>query len=218
MKDKDGIIKRLADPGVVPVLRLPEEDAPLVQDAIAAYRDAGVTAVELTMSMKGAPELLRRAKERLGDTLLVGMGTISSSADAEAAVDAGADFLVSPYPIPEALPVAVWAGVPFAMGALTPGEIRDVLAAGADIVKIFPFSSMGGVEYLKMLKGPFGAMRTFPSGEVTRENVRETFAAGATAVAIGPELVRPDLFRAGKWGELAAIVREYIAFARSSIR
>jgi 2-dehydro-3-deoxyphosphogluconate aldolase/(4S)-4-hydroxy-2-oxoglutarate aldolase len=159
---------------------------------------SGITAVEITMD---SPDAVTSIERSLGDDAVVGAGTVMSVADAEAAVAAGAKFLVAPH---TDLEVVRWAGerdIPIVPGAFTPTEVSVAWNAGAAAVKIFP-ASVGGPGLLKAMRGPFGELPLVPTGGITASNAGAFLAAGAAAVGVGGWLTdHEDL---GVVGERAA--------------
>ena len=153
----------------------------------AAIADAGAVP-EITADTPGALEAVR-ALAREGAP--VGAGTILDAETATAFADAGASFLVSPAAVPAVASVARARGIPSLLGALTPTEVAAALAAGADAVKLFP-ASLGGVAYLRALRGPFGSAAFVPTGGVVIDDVAAWLDAGAVAVGLGASLVGRD--------------------------
>lgn len=205
--DKSSTLHRIADLGLLAVLRSPSLDHAL--QTVHALVEGGVTGIEITYSTPKAPEVVRALRDRFGDDLLLGMGTLTEVAHAREAQDAGACFLVSPHHEPELAAAMVATGLPVLMGALTPTEVLRAWRLGSDVVKIFP-GSLGGPDYLKALRGPFPQIPMMPTGGVSRDNVGVWFKAGAFAVGAGSELCPRDLVLAGRYAEITTIAREYV--------
>jgi 2-dehydro-3-deoxyphosphogluconate aldolase/(4S)-4-hydroxy-2-oxoglutarate aldolase len=198
---------RMAAARVVPVVRA---DTP--EQAVAAadaLRDAGLSAVELTFTTAGAAGALRRVRERHGEALLLGAGTIRTAGELGAAVDAGADFLVTPHVDDELLATMVASGRLCLPGAFTPSEVARALAAGAAAVKLFP-ASTGGAAHLRALRGPFPELQAVPTGGIAAAEVRGWLEAGALAVGAGSDLCPPELMREGRTAELQARARSWL--------
>lgn len=210
--DKKTIIAALSDPGLIPVIRL--DSGEKLPELLKALHRGGIRAAELTMTIPGAVELLRESRKEWGDAMLLGMGTVTGRDAARAALDAGAHFLISPFPVPEALEEAKAAGIPMVMGAFSPGEVFAADRAGADFVKVFPLNVLG-IGYLKDLKGPLPHVKFFPTGGITLENVPEVLKY-ACGCGVGGALVRQDLIRDGRWDELTALAAQFVAAARKS--
>ena len=172
-------------------------------EALAA---GGIRTVELTFT---TPDVLEHLADAAGlPGVTVGVGTVLTAADARAALDAGAQFLVTPGVLPEVAAVARDAGVPFLIGALTPTEVLAASALGAAAVKVFPASAFGP-RYLRDLHGPYPGLALVPSGGVTAGNARDYLAAGAAAVTAGTGVVPPDVVSAADW---SGITRRAIEF------
>jgi 2-dehydro-3-deoxyphosphogluconate aldolase / (4S)-4-hydroxy-2-oxoglutarate aldolase len=173
--------------GLIPVLRAKNaQQAHAVVDAMIA---GGVTVVEVTMTVPGAVDLLKELKKEYGDKLLLGSGTVTNAKEAEATIEAGAEFVVSPSlhaDVIEATRAAKKLSIP---GALTPTEVITAHRAGADYVKIFPCSAMGGAPYLKALLAPFPFLKLIPTGGVTLTTAESFLNAGARALGVGSDLV-----------------------------
>jgi 2-dehydro-3-deoxyphosphogluconate aldolase/(4S)-4-hydroxy-2-oxoglutarate aldolase len=183
--------------------------APALPSSVAlceALSDGGIRTVELTFT---TPDVLKHLAEAAGlPGVTVGVGTVLTAADARAAVDAGAQFLVTPGVLPDVAAVARDAGVPFLMGALTPTEVLAASSLGAAAVKVFPASAFGP-RYLRDLHGPYPGLALVPSGGVTAGNARDYLAAGAAAVTAGTGVVPPDVVSAADW---SGITRRAIEF------
>lgn len=200
------ILDVLAQDRVLAVVRAPSlPDAARLCQALA---DGGIRCVELTFTVPGLPAHLRRAAAASG-TFHLGAGTVLSGADAEAAIDAGAEFLVTPGLRPEVAAVAREHGVPVLMGAFTPTEVLSAVELGAAAVKIFPASALGP-RYLADLHGPLPGVPLVPSGGVTAGNAPEFLTQGALAVSVGTGVVPPDAVAAGNWAEITRRARDLV--------
>lgn len=166
----------------------------------------GVRILEFTLTGEGAVAAVAAAREALGEAAVVGAGTVLGAADAEEAIAAGAQFLVTPAVIVPAIEVARAHAVPILCGALTPTEVVIAHQAGADFVKLFP-ARLGGPQYLRDLLGPLPNVRLVPTGGVGPENARAFLEAGAVAVAIGGNLVAEQVVANGKWHEVTERAR-----------
>lgn len=189
---------------VVAVLRAAHarEYAPVI-DALVA---GGVTSIELTLSTAGVFEELPALVARYGNTADVGVGTVTTPAEAHAAIEGGAGFIVTPITDPAIVAVAVAAGIPVYPGGLTPTELNAGWKAGATAVKIFPASQVGP-GFLKDLRGPFPEIQAIPSGGVGVAEAVQWIRAGALAVSVGGPLLG-DAF---KGGDLDALTRRATA-------
>jgi 2-dehydro-3-deoxyphosphogluconate aldolase/(4S)-4-hydroxy-2-oxoglutarate aldolase len=183
---------------VVAVLRAghAREYAPV----IAALADGGVRSIELTLSTAGVFELLPRLISGFGDQIEIGVGTITTAAEARRAIDAGARFLVTPVTDVGIVRAAVERGIPVFPGGLTPTELLAGWRAGATAVKVFPASTVGP-GYISQLRGPFPDLQVIPSGGVAIEDAPAWIRAGAMAVSLGGPLIG-DAFKGGDLGGL----------------
>ena len=176
--------------------------------------EAGVRAVEVTLTSAGALAAFARLRAELPADALLGVGTVRSAADAERAVDAGATYLIAPDFRPEVVAWAVERGVPMVAGALTPTEVSAAWAAGATAVKVFPVSAVGGPAYLKAVRAPLPEVPLVPTGGVGGDDIGAYLAAGAVAVGIGSPLLGDAGDPGGDLAALAERARRAVAAAR----
>jgi 2-dehydro-3-deoxyphosphogluconate aldolase/(4S)-4-hydroxy-2-oxoglutarate aldolase len=196
----------ITDDRAVTVVRAPSSyDIESLATALAA---GGLRAVELTLTTPGI--LARLADANIGDGSVVGVGSVLTAEDAEAAVDAGAQFLVTPAVREAVAEAAAARDVPVIMGALTPTEVITAVDLGAAAVKIFPARATGP-DYLRDLHGPFPGLRLIPSGGINTGNAAAYLAAGAIAVTAGTDVVAPDLVAAGRWTQITERARSFVA-------
>lgn len=185
-----GALERLRDLRVVAVLRARgPADAVEVAEALV---EGGLRAVEVTFTTPDAPSALRELRARHGDAVLLGAGTVVTAGQAEDAVEAGAEFLVSPGCDPELVPRMLATGRAVLPGVLTPSELLLALRLGVDAVKLFP-ASLGGPAHLRALRAPFPDVGVVPTGGVSAESAGEWLAAGALAVGVGGALAPASL-------------------------
>jgi 2-dehydro-3-deoxyphosphogluconate aldolase/(4S)-4-hydroxy-2-oxoglutarate aldolase len=198
------IIERV---GLIPVLRAknPKQAHAVVEAMIAG----GVTVVEVTMTVPGAVDLLRELKHE-HPAVLLGSGTVTTAKEAEDTIAAGAEFVVSPSLHPEVIVATKAAGKLSVPGALTPTEVITAYRAGADYVKIFPCSAMGGASYLKSLLAPFPFLKLIPTGGVTIRTAEEFIRAGARALGVGSDLVNLAAIDEGKPEIITEAARGYL--------
>ena len=173
--------------GLIPVLRA--KNAAQAHAVVEAMIAGGVTVVEVTMTVPGAVDLLKELKKEYGAKLLLGSGTVTTAEQCQATIDAGAEFVVSPSLHPEVIATTKRNGKVSCPGALTPTEAITAWNAGADYVKIFPCSAMGGAPYLKALLAPFPHLKVIPTGGVTLQTAESFLRAGARALGVGGDLV-----------------------------
>ncbi|HEY5820386.1 MAG TPA: bifunctional 4-hydroxy-2-oxoglutarate aldolase/2-dehydro-3-deoxy-phosphogluconate aldolase [Propionibacteriaceae bacterium] len=198
---------------VVAVLRAPTAEAGiLATDALVA---GGVTGIEVTYSTPDAAAVIREVRRRHGDAVYLGAGTVLHPAQAHEAVEAGAEFLVSPGTEPALAGVMLSTGVTVLSGAMTPSEVMTVLRLGVHVVKLFP-ASLGGPAFLKALRAPFPDVDFVPTGGVNAQNLAEWLAAGAVAVGAGGELCSARAMATGDWEAITATARQFSAAARAA--
>jgi len=200
--------------GVIPIIRAPSADAAV---AVAeALLQAGLPVAEITMTVPNAIAAIGAVAKRFPGKLLVGAGTVTDAETARRAVDAGAEFIVTPCLVPAVIEAAQRAGVAVLPGALTPGEVFEAFRHGADMVKVFPAQSVGGAAYLRALRGPFPDIPLVPTGGVTLENMAELFTAGAAAVGVGTELISQDALARRDYAAIGALAKRFLAAARQA--
>ncbi|HXS78503.1 MAG TPA: bifunctional 4-hydroxy-2-oxoglutarate aldolase/2-dehydro-3-deoxy-phosphogluconate aldolase [Terracidiphilus sp.] len=181
--------------GLIPVLRA--RNAAQAHAVVQAMIAGGVTVVEVTMTVPGAIDVLKELKQEYGSRLLLGSGTVTTAAEAQATINAGAEFVVSPSLHPEVIQVTKTNGKLSIPGALTPTEVITAHRAGAHYVKIFPCSALGGAPYLKALLAPFPFLKLIPTGGVTLETAASFIQSGARALGVGSDLVNLSAVDAG---------------------
>ena len=194
--------------GIVPVLRArsAKEGHALVEALMAG----GITVMEVTMTVPGAIGLLRELKKEHGEKLLLGSGTVTDVAQVQETIAAGAEFVVSPSFHPEVVGRTKALGKVSIPGALTPTEAITAWRAGADYVKIFPCSAVGGASYLKALLAPFPELPLIPTGGVTLATAADFLQAGARALGVGTDLVNPKAIEEGAPEKVTETARTYL--------
>ena len=209
---KEEVLKRIREIGLLPVLRANSvEEALELAEAIEA---GGVTALEVTMTVPGALEVIRQLVRETEGRILIGAGTVLDPETARACMLAGAEFIVSPSLNVKTIEICRRYSVPVMPGALTPTEVVTAWEAGADVVKVFPCSALGGAKYLKALKGPLPQIELIPTGGVSLATAAEFLAAGAFALGVGGDLVNPQAIADGKPELITQTAREYMAIIR----
>jgi 2-dehydro-3-deoxyphosphogluconate aldolase / (4S)-4-hydroxy-2-oxoglutarate aldolase len=198
--------------GLIPVLRA--KSAPQAHAVVEAMIAGGVTVVEVTMTVPGAIDVLHDLKQRYGTTLLLGSGTVTTAKEAVATIEAGAEFVVSPSLHPDVIAATKAAGKLSIPGALTPTEVITAHRAGADYVKIFPCSAVGGAPYLKALLAPFPFLKLIPTGGVTLQTAADFLKAGARALGVGGDLVNLSAIDEGRPEVITAAAQAYLEVVR----
>jgi 2-dehydro-3-deoxyphosphogluconate aldolase/(4S)-4-hydroxy-2-oxoglutarate aldolase len=189
MAIKEEVCARIREIGILPAIRVSSaEDALYAADEMLK---CGIAVVELTMTVPGAIGVITQLA-RNSPELLVGAGTVLNIETAKACVDAGAAFITSPGMEPKTIAFAVQHSVAAIPGALTPTEVMIAHDAGADLIKIFPCSQVGGPSYIKALKAPFPHVPFIASGGVDQVTASEFIRAGACALGIRGKLIPPE--------------------------
>jgi 2-dehydro-3-deoxyphosphogluconate aldolase/(4S)-4-hydroxy-2-oxoglutarate aldolase len=206
--NKQQILASMMEIGVVPVVRTPTADAAI--RSIEAIHRGGIRAAEITMTVPGAIRALEKVADQFGDSIILGAGTVLDPETARACLLAGAQFFVTPALNLKTIEIAQRYSTPIMPGALTPTEVVSAWEAGADIVKIFPASAVGGAKYIRALKGPFPQIEMIPTGGVNLETTADFLKAGACAVAVGGELIDGATIKEGKYDVFEERAREYL--------
>ncbi|HEY1987431.1 MAG TPA: bifunctional 4-hydroxy-2-oxoglutarate aldolase/2-dehydro-3-deoxy-phosphogluconate aldolase [Terracidiphilus sp.] len=200
--------ERLERVGLVPVLRA--KSVAQANAVVKAMIAGGVTVVEVTMTCPDACGILKGLKSEYGSTLLLGSGTVTTAKETEDTIEAGAEFVVSPSFHPDVIAATKAAHKLSIPGALTPTEVVTAYREGADYVKIFPCSAMGGASYLKALLAPFPHLKLIPTGGVTIKTAEEFLRAGARALGVGSDLVNLAAIDEGKPEIITETAKAYL--------
>ncbi len=194
--------------GLIPVLRAKDTKQALA--VVEAMIAGGINIVEVTMTCPDACGVLRELKSQYGTSLLLGSGTVTSACEAEATIEAGAEFVVSPSLHPEVISATKHNGKLSIPGALTPTEVITAHRAGADYIKIFPCSAVGGAPYLRALLAPFPHLKLIPTGGITVQTAESFLKAGARALGVGGDLVNLAAIDEGKPEIITEAAIEYL--------
>lgn len=212
--DKAQILATILDIGVVPVVRTSSADSAI--RSIEAIHRGGIRAAEITMTVPGAVRALEKVADQFGDTIVLGAGTVLDPETARICMLAGAQFFVTPSLNLATIEMAQRYSKPIMPGALTPTEVLTAWQAGADVVKVFPASAMGGAKYIKALKGPFPQIEMIPTGGVNLETAADFLKAGACAVAVGSELIDAQTIQEGRYQIFEERARKYLDVVRTA--
>ncbi|HWI55706.1 MAG TPA: bifunctional 4-hydroxy-2-oxoglutarate aldolase/2-dehydro-3-deoxy-phosphogluconate aldolase [Bacillota bacterium] len=213
MRTKSEVIALLTNPGIIAVVRAqkPEQVVPLSEALLAG----GVLAIEITMTTPNALAAIREARQKLGDRALIGVGTVLDAATCRGAIEAGAEFVVTPICRPEFVAIAHDADRPIMLGAYTPTEAQTAHEAGADFIKIFPADTLGP-GYIKGIRAPLPHLRIVPTGGVDVHNVADFLKAGCVALGVGGSLVSAKILQEANWPELTRKAGEFVKAARQA--
>jgi 2-dehydro-3-deoxyphosphogluconate aldolase/(4S)-4-hydroxy-2-oxoglutarate aldolase len=207
------LVGAIEECGVVAVIRMQEPEK--LGAVIAALIEGGVRALELTMTVPRAIEMIAELAPTLPDGFLIGAGTVLDAETACRAIEAGAQFVVGPVFRPEVIAECHRHDVAALPGCFTPTEILSAWDAGADIVKVFPATSLGP-KFLKDLRGPLPHVKLMPTGGVTLDNAGEWIRAGAVAVGIGTALVDTAAIAANDYRILVTNAQRVMANIRTA--
>ncbi len=201
----------LLDAGVVPVVTVsrPEHALPIAEALLAG----GLSCIEITFRSDAAAAAIEAIRAGL-PALLVGAGTVLTTAQADAAISAGASFVVAPGFNPTVVDHVLGRGVPMLPGVCTPSDVEQALGRGLALVKLFPAAAIGGVAYLRALAGPYPMVRYVPTGGITPENAAEYLALGSVVAVGGSWVVPRDAVAAGDWATITALAMEAAAMVR----
>jgi 2-dehydro-3-deoxyphosphogluconate aldolase / (4S)-4-hydroxy-2-oxoglutarate aldolase len=197
------LIETLRAVRVVPVVRTRSTEH--AETAVAWLREAGLRVFEITLTIPGATALIERLAR--DPDLMIGAGTVPDAAAARACLDAGARFIVAPWIDASLAEPCRRVGAVLMLGALTPTEVRAALAAGADVVKIFPAASGGGPSHIRALASVLPQVAFCPTGGVEPQNAAAYLAAGAAFVGMGGALVDERQVAAGDKGLIQDVAR-----------
>jgi 2-dehydro-3-deoxyphosphogluconate aldolase/(4S)-4-hydroxy-2-oxoglutarate aldolase len=207
------IVAAVERAGIVAVIRI--KDPAKLRDVVDAIAAGGIRALEITMTVPGAVELIRDLAPTLPDGFILGAGTVLDADTVARVADAGARYVVSPVfrrTVIEACHARDIAAMP---GCFTPTEILDAWDAGADIVKVFPATTLGP-SYLKDVRAPLPQVKLMPTGGVTVENAGDWIRAGAVAVGVGTSLLDAKAIADGQFHVLKANAERMIANVRAA--
>ena len=211
---KSDVLKRIRDTGLIPVVRAESSDQAM--RAVAALKAGGLNILEITMTVPGAVEVIRALAGEYGEEALIGAGTVLDPETAQACIQAGAQFIVSPALNEETIAFCRDQDVAIFPGALTPTEVVRAWKAGADAVKVFPAGAVGGASYLKALKAPLPQIELIPTGGVSLKTASDFIKAGAMALGVGADLVDTKALREGNSDLITERARQFIEIVKST--
>ncbi len=206
-ESKEAIIQRLCNPGIIAVVRArsKEQVVPLAEALLAG----GVVAVEITMTTPHAIEAIREASATFGSRALIGVGTILDQETATQAINAGAQFVVTPITKPEIVSIAHAAGKPVMIGAYSPTEAQTAYEADCDFVKIFPADGLGA-SYIKAIRAPLPHLRVVPTGGVNLDTMKSFIDAGCVALGVGSSMITKEILENDNWQQLTENAKAYV--------
>ena len=208
---RDNDLQRVLTTGLVAVVRAP--DGKNLVEVVAALAEGGVSVAEVTFTVPNALDVLKAVKERLGDRVLLGAGTVLDTETARAALLAGAEFIVSPTLNLDVIRLCKRYDKLVFPGAFTPTEILSAWEAGADIVKVFPADVLGSA-FFKAMRGPLPQIRLMPTGGVDLNTAGEYLRAGACCLGVGSQMVDPKAVAREDYEYLRGLAWQYTQAVR----
>ena len=213
MRSKSEIVSCLIDPGIIAVVRAQKAEQvwPLSEALIAG----GVMAIEITMTTPNAVETIRETSREIGSRGVIGVGTVLDARTCREAIEAGAQFVVSPILRPEIAEMARSLDRPVMLGSYTPTEAQLAHEAGADFIKIFPSAGLGP-NYIRAIRAPLPHLRIIPTGIASVDDVVGFIKAGCVAVGLGSLLIARPILEESNWPELTVRARDLVAVVRKA--
>ena len=199
------VLEKIGKIGIIPVIKI--DDAEHALPLARALAAGGIPCVEITFRTAAAGESIRRISREVPGMLL-GAGTVLSIEQAERAISAGAQFIVSPGLNPAVTAHCIEKGVPVIPGCVTPSEIEKALELGLSVLKFFPAEQAGGIEYIKAVSAPFPAVSFIPCGGINAQNIRRYLAFGKVLACGGSWMAGAELIAAGDFDTISRLARE----------
>lgn len=212
-EQKSDLVERLSSYGVIPVVSLSktEQAVPLAESLVAG----GLPCAEITFRTAAAASAIAQIRQRVPEVLL-GAGTVLTLEQLDAALDAGARFIVSPGTNPRLVEACLDRNVPIFPGVCTPTEIEAALALGVDLLKFFPAEAMGGVKTLRALSAPYRQVQFLPTGGVDARNLSDYLALPQVIACGGTWMVKPEWLEAGQFSTIETHTREAVSLVRQA--
>jgi len=206
-------IQRIRDTFIFAVIRADSSEQLI--DAAQALKDGGCDVLEVTMTTPNAFAVIEQTRAKLGDDVLVGVGSVLDAETARGAILSGAEFIVSPVTNYGMIEMAHRYDKVAVPGAYTPTEILNAYTAGADFVKVFP-AGVGGPAFIKAIKAPLPQVPLVPTGGVDLDTIQDFIKVGADAVGVGSALVKKDALKSGDMAELTRTAAAYLERIREA--
>jgi 2-dehydro-3-deoxyphosphogluconate aldolase/(4S)-4-hydroxy-2-oxoglutarate aldolase len=181
----------------------------IVEKILPVYLSSGLTHVEITMNTPRAEEIIKFAAQNYKGLLNIGAGTVCNTHDLKLALDAGAQFIVTPIIDAEVIKACVSLNIPVFPGAFTPTEIYQAWKMGATMVKVYPAASLGS-NYIRDVKAPLNQIKLMPTGGINLDNIQAFMDAGADALGIGSQLFDKKLIKNEDWNGLELHFKKHI--------
>jgi len=201
------VFQVIRDTGIVTILRGTSEEEAL--RTVEALHKAGIKAIEVTFNTPGADNIISKLVKEYKNELIIGAGTVINVASAVRAIECGAEFVLAPNMDKDVISTVKKYGKLMVPGAFTATEVLKCYEMGADIVKIFPASSVGP-KYIKDLKGPYNHIDMMPVGGVDIDNVKDFIKAGSVAVGVGGSLIKKEFLSKGDYKGIEDLAKRFI--------
>lgn len=176
-------------------------------EAARACAEGGIRFIEITFSVPGAEHVIKNLSA--DDRITVGAGTVLSVPEARKAIKAGASYIVSPNFDEKIVKFTKKEGAVSIPGACTPTEIYRAYKAGGDIIKLFPFVEIGGLNFLKVIRGPMPFIKFMLSGGVTLDNISTYLKANASCILVGSAIIKREFVMAEDWSSIAKLAKNF---------
>ena len=210
----NAISKAISDIGVVPVIKLnhPERDAAPLAKALV---EGGVPVAEVTFRAAGAAAAIKLMAEACPD-MLVGAGTVLTTAQVDEAMAAGAKFIVTPGLDPEIVTYCQSKDVPIYPGCTTPTDYHAAYKLGLEVLKFFPAEQSGGLSKIKAMSAPFPMFKVMPTGGISLKNLKEYLSASVICACGGSYMVTADLIDNNKWDEITDLCKKSVEIVKEA--
>jgi len=203
----NAILEQLGKIGIVPVVKI--DDAEKAVPLVKALAAGGIPCAEITFRTAQGAEAIRRAAKDAPEVLL-GAGTVLTTEQVDRAIDAGAQFIVSPGLNPKVVAYCLRKGVPVTPGCANPSDVEQALELGLDVVKFFPAEQAGGLEYIKAIAAPYPNLKFMPTGGINAGNIAKYIAFEKILACGGSWMVGAELINAGEFDKITALSREAV--------
>ncbi len=208
MWNKKKVLDLIYETGLIPIIRVDSADTAF--NVADAFIEGGVSIIEITFSVPGATEVVRRLSQELGDRVLIGTGTVLNAEMVNEAVEAGSEFIVSPGYSEDLIKAARKHSKTCIPGAMTPSEILDAYNLGADAVKVFPCGNLGGAAYIKAVRAPLPHIPLVPTGGVDLDTAGPLLEAGSFALGVGSAITDKKAIKEGRFDVITENVEKFI--------
>ena len=214
MTNSENLIEELKKHQLMVAVRT--ETAEDAYNAAVACIEGGIRFIEVTFSVPGADDVIRSLSK--DKRAAVGAGTVLSAEDVRKALNAGASYIVSPNFDEDVVKFTKKEGAMSVPGACTPTEVFRAYKGGGDVIKLFPFVEIGGLGFLKAIRGPMPFVRYMLCGGANLENVSKYLAAGAAGILIGTAIIKRDLVASKDWNAIAGLAKSFVDRVEDSAR